>query len=239
MPSKPWPKELMRYVPRIESAAIIGTKVEDALRTYWPGVFWPENPLPERSSTAIGIVIYSIGLFSAVRQVRSTIRDQWRTGSLVVVPLSTRFLFEMWGAIHFSRLTLGRLMVHDALDQATGRAVRLLLGSRSGVGLPWGGVSGQRSLNVLDFIRALGDTCPNAEEFYAFLSDTSHPSFVQNLWFHMAGPPIANWGNALFSEHVHGLLEKTLSAFELASHGTEDDVIAILDEGTRLVQTAS
>ncbi len=150
----------------------------------------------------------------------------------MVVPLNTRFIFETWGAIHFARTTLSRLIEEGDIAREEKFTNRLTFGARSQVMLPYGGMVEERSISVMEFIRCLKDIREDAEDLYNFLSEASHPNLFQNLYFQMAGPPISNWDNAGFREHVHGLLERTLTALEAATGGMETDVVTILGKGT-------
>jgi len=239
VPDESWHEEISQYLPRLEAAGMVGSRVRNAQHLYWPGVFWPDSPPSRPASIAVRLGIYSVGLFSIARLVRSAVREHWLAGLFVIVPLTTRFLFEIWGALHFAQVTLSALLQGGDLAPLERRAMRLMLGSRSHVLLPWGQASEESSFNVAEFVRTLRDVCPDAEDLYAFLSEASHPSFVQNTYFQMAGPPAPNWRNARFREHAHALLNKTLEIVEIASEGTEDDLLVILEEGTRFIQASS
>ena len=169
-------------------------------------------------------------------QIRGIVRDHWLSGQFVVVPLNARFVLETWGAIHFARLTLERLVHEGDVEREEERTNRLTFGARSPVQLPWGGVTDTQSFNVLEFIRGLKDERSDAEELYNFLSEASHPNMIQNFYFQMAGPPISNWNNEKFKQHGHSLLNKALEAFEASTRGMEQDVVIVLKEGTDYIR---
>jgi len=239
LPREPWHEEISQYVPRLEAASTIGPRVNNAQHLYWPGVFWPDSPPSRPASIAVTLGVYSVSLFSISQLVRSAVREHWLAGQFVIIPLTTRFLFEIWGALHFAQITLHALIKGGDLDRLARRVTRLALGSRAHVLLPWGQASSQRSLNVAELVRTLRDVCPDGEDLYAFLSEASHPNFVQSTYFQMMGPPAPNWSNSRFREHAHALLNKTLGIFEIASEGTEDDLLVILEEGTRFIEASS
>jgi len=162
------------------------------------------------------------------------VNEQWVSGFFAVVPLTTRFVFETWGAVHFARLTLARLIQEGDLDREEDRTNHLTFGSRSEVHLPWSGVASGRSFNVLDFIRNVADARPDAEDPYNFLSEASHPNFLQNAYFQMAEPPISNWDKELFKGLAHNLLTKTLDAYATSTRGMETDVVFMLRDGTNV-----
>jgi hypothetical protein len=187
VPKDSWRAEIAQYLPRLESATAVDPAVAAALSSSLPGVFWPDVEPPRAAAIASRLVNYAVNLFGVARQVRAIAREQWLSGLLVIVPLTTRFVFESWGAVHFARLTLSRLIQKGDLEREEERTDRLTFGSRSEVRLPWGGVASGQSFNVLDFVRGLTDERSDAEDLYNFLSEASHPNFLQNSYFQMAG----------------------------------------------------
>lgn len=236
VPKDTWREETARYKLRLDAAVAVDAAATNALSSYWPGVFWPESQPPPEAAIASRLATYAVNLFAMACQVRSIVRDQWLAGLFLVVPLNTRFVLEAWGAIHFARLTLDRLVQEGDLKREEQRTNRLTFGARSQVRLPWGGIADMQSFNVLEFVRGLTDVRPDAEELYNFLSEASHPNMIQNFYFQMAGPPISNWDNQAFNNHGHSLLNRTLEAFEASARGMEQDVAMLLKNGTQYIR---
>ncbi len=232
-----WRREIQRYLSRLDAASTISPDTVEAFSRLYPRNFWYETPPSRRAALACRTVIYSANLFSIAIQLRRVIREQWLAGLFLIVPLNTRFFFEIWGGIHFARTTLIRLMREPDLDREELRINRLTHGSRTGVLLPGAGegFSQERSFNVLDFIDGLDDVSADARSLYDFLSEASHPNFIQNTYFQIAGDPISNWDNEAFNTHGHSLLDRTLAAFEMAASGADSDLVALLEEGSSYI----
>jgi hypothetical protein len=231
-----WRREIERYLSRLKA---VGTILPDTLETLsrlYPGNFWHKTPPSRGAVLASQVAVYSANLFSTAIQIRGVILEQWLTGLFLIVPLNTRFFFEIWGGIHFARTTLKRLVCDGNFDKEELRINRLIQGSRTEIKVPWGGVSQERSFNVLDFIDGLADVRTDARSLYDFLSEASHPNFIQNIYFQIAGDPISNWDNERFNTHGHSLLDRTLVAFEVAASGVDSDIVALLQEGSSYVQ---
>jgi hypothetical protein len=239
VPNESWREETAPYRSRLETAASVDPAAIDAMTAYWPGVLWPNGVPPPQVSVVSRLGIYAVNLFGTALQVRRVVRDQWLSGLFVVVPLSTRFVLETWGAIQFARLTFERLLREGNVDREEERTNRLTFGARFPVQLPWGGVTDEKSFNVLEFVRGLSDARVDAEELYNFLSEASHPNMLQHSYFQMAGPPISNWNNAAFKPRGHSLLSKTLEAFEASARGMDQDIVTILRDGTDFIRNAT
>lgn len=230
-----WRKEIKPYLERLRLATGLNQDIKDKLKGKWPGVFWPNETSGEAERLAILLVLYAVNMFTSCIKVREVVADQWEKGIFIVVPLNTRFVYEIWGAIHFSRIILSRLIEHDDVEREQKIVNRLTQGARSDVMLPWGDLTNEQSYSVMEFIRCLKDVYDEATETYYFLCEAAHPNFVQSKYFEMAGPPAPNWSNHKFKEHAHTLLEKTLAAFEKASYGMELDVLNILGNGENYI----
>ncbi|MCI0564276.1 MAG: hypothetical protein MN733_37865, partial [Nitrososphaera sp.] len=234
-----WRVETTPYLQRLGTIISVAPEVEGALKKYWPGYFWIDDQvLPPAANVAGRLGIYAVNTLTLGTRVLVIVLQQWIEGTFFLVPLNARFAFECWGGIHFARLTLMRLIKEGNIEREDERARRLSLGSRIEVSLPWGGVSEEKSYNVLDWIDSLKDTCKDARELYDFLSEASHPNFLQNGYFQLASPPLSNWRNEKFKKHGHQLLQKTATAIEAASKGMQSDVLWILEEGTKYIQEA-
>jgi hypothetical protein len=238
LPNDSWREEIKRYLQRLEKASSVEASTAEMFSELYQEVFFLKSepePLPEaRIASRLGA--YAGSLFGVATQVRMVVLNQWLSGQFTVVPLNTRFVFEIWGAIHFARRTLERLMKEGDTKREEERIDRLLFGARYPVELPFGTDASLASFNVLGFIDKLEKDRPGAREMYNFLSEASHPNMMQNMWFQLAGPPLANWQNESFKQHGHLLLNKALEAFEAAKGGMEEDVKVILEGGTDYIR---
>jgi hypothetical protein len=138
-------------------------------------------------------------------------------------------MYELWGAAHYARHTIEEMHDSGEVQTPLEKTKRLLLGVRSEVQLPWGGTSDETSIHVMDFVRSLVDTYPQAEETYGFLCESCHPSYLRLTTWSLAGPPLHNWTNEKFREHGHNLIDRTLEAVEQALQGIAYDTTKTLE----------
>lgn len=244
VPKESWRSEIKRYLPRLDAVTQLDSKIEGFIKQYES--FWPDpstssgswcEPLHQGSLIAFNLMGYAVMNFNIAINIIIAIKEQWNSGLFVIVPLNTRFVFETWGAIHFSKSTLFRLCSEKNIQREQERLDRLIFGAKkSEVILPFGGVAEKQSFSVMEFIRCLKDEYKDAEKIYDFLSEASHPNMFQNFYFLMAGPPISNWDNIGFKNHGRQLLDKTLTALEMASKGLQLDVLDILQIGTSYIE---
>lgn len=186
-----------------------------------------DDPLAEVIIKRLGIYgssTYFIGL-----QVALNVLNLWESGQFVVVPLNTRFVYECWGGVHYANSILHRFVVSGDAEKEFERVERLTFGTRSEIHLPWGGTSADlKSIHVMDFIHCLKDAEPDAEDVYAFLSEASHPSFTENSYFQMAGPPISNWDNKAFERTMRPQLERCFRILEKSVEGLQTDSFKLI-----------
>jgi hypothetical protein len=105
------------------------------------------------------------------------------------------------------------------LDEAGRKTARLTFSAKTPVALPWGGQTTNQAYNILTFIQKLTNTYGHAEDDYDFLSEGSHPSFLQNTYFIMASKTYDNWSNESFRAHADRILERTISVIEATARG--------------------
>jgi hypothetical protein len=236
-----WRDETSGYLPRIRAANEISIELRESFNKYWPGCFFSTNNPTVGASVAIRLGVYANNIFSTSLQVSQEIDNQWNNGLFVIVPMSSRFVIESWGAIHFARTTLDRLLKDGDVEREEKRVKRLTFGSRSDkqseIKLPFGGVTDNQSFNVMNFIDSLADVSKEAIENYNFFSEASHPNFVQSSYFQLAGPPLPNWTNDCYKNHGHKLLERKVLAIEQATSGIQSDMAHILKEVTSYVES--
>ena len=230
-----WKLELGQYNARIDRIAFDARQFESLANRL------PALPLQHALSLK-GTVALNLSLFSlfhcygmAVHSLRS-FRILWESSAVPCVSLTVRFLFELWGAAHFTRETLDCLNKPGSEEKALGATRRLVLGTRSPVPLPWGGSADEKSFNVMEFVRSLSSIYPRAEESYAFLCESCHPSMLQHGYWLMTVPPKDNWSNENFKRTGHELIGKTISICEEAVHGIGLEVNSVLTNALAVIE---
>ena len=234
--SDSWKGETSVYLPRIDAALQLDNKLKSIFKTNWLRQHCPGPAVSEVSSIAIRIALYANSVFSVSFQSFPEIKSLWSSGKFVLIPVVVRYIYECWGAVHYSRNTLQRLIVEEDIERELKRVNRLTFGSRSEVRLPFGGNADEQSINVLTFIQSLSDIVGDSEEKYGFLSEACHPNMFQSRYFQLAGPPMSNWKNELFKKHGHELLEQTVVIIETMCSGIQDDLIDIMESCQRYVE---
>ena len=238
-----WCDETGIYLQRLDAAAAVSEELHASYKTYWPGCFFSTADPSDGASVALQLGVYASNIFTTSLHVSMELPNQWRKGLFVLVPMSSRFVIESWGAIHFARITLDRLIKEKDVEREKSRVKRLTFGSRldkhSKVELPFvsGGVTDSQSFNVMNFIDSLSDVSKESIENYNFLSEASHPNFLQSSYFQLAGPPLANWGNDRYKTHGHQLLERTVQSIERATSGIQTDMVHILESATQHINS--
>ena len=233
--SDSWKGETSIYLSRIDEVLQLNEELKNTIKRNWLRKRCPGPAVSDASTLAIRIALYANSIFSVTFQSFPEIRTLWSSGQFVFVPLVVRYIYECWGAVHYSKKTLQRLILEENIERELNRVNRLTNGSRSEVQLPFGGYANETSINVLTFIQSLSDIDAESEKKYAFLSEACHPNMFQSTYFQMAGPPSSNWENEKFKEHGHKLLEETVSIIESISSGIQDDLSEILESSEKYV----
>ena len=153
----------------------------------------------------------------------------WEKGMFSTISLPTRLVYELWGAIHYAWQTIGQMNATGNVSRASEISNRLTMGARSEVQLPWGGITQEKSINVISFIDLLKDVEPQAKKIYNFLCESCHPSFLRLTSWSLMGPHIGNWTNKKFCEHAHVLIADTLRYMEGALQGISLDTLKTLE----------
>lgn len=142
-----WERETSRYQQRL-------TRIED----WQPNLLHlierlPDIPLnysPSNQGTvAIQCSLYVLGCMTFAKHASATFLKLWQDGLFVTISLPARLIYELWGAAHFARQTLVQMQDSGDIDKALTKTLRLALGSRSEVRLPWGGTTSEKSIHVL------------------------------------------------------------------------------------------
>jgi len=182
-----------------------------------------------QGSVAIQLSLFVLGGMTFADQATTAFLTLWRNGIFTTISLPARLMYELWGAAHYARHTIEEMHDSGEVQTPLEKTKRLLLGVRSEVQLPWGGTSDETSIHVMDFVRSLVDTYPQAEETYGFLCESCHPSYLRLTTWSLAGPPLHNWTNEKFREHGHNLIDRTLEAVEQALQGIAYDTTKTLE----------
>ena len=170
-------------------------------------------------------------------QSAQTICDLWESGRFVLVPLNTRFVLESWSRMHYAVDVLNKMVKTGNIDKAEEWTERLTFGTRSEITFPWGGKGNDvKAIHINDCLCSLQDVLPEYKSLYAFLSESSHPSFTENMYFMMAGPPISNWNNVPFRETMKPMIEKCLTILERSIEGVLADFSLIASLESVVVQ---
>lgn len=238
-----WRTETDIYLPRIKASTEITEELHDSFNKYWPGCFSSTPNPSDSTSVALQLAVYTSSIFSSSMRVSLEIPCQWEKGLFILIPISTRYVIECCGAIHFSRKILDRLIKDQNIEEEKIRINKLIYGSRidknSKVQIPFigSGFTEIQSTNVMTFIDSLKNTSPELIEDYNFLCEASHPNFIQSMYYQLAGPPSHNWSNDAYKTTGHQILERTVQAFERARILIQADIIHIFENSTNYVNS--
>jgi len=222
-----WEEETSRYRKRLTQLNKWQPELSNLIERL------PDIPLSYKPSTegliAINLSLFVLGCMSFSMQATAAFLTLWRHGMFATISLPARLIYELWGATHFARQTILQMQNSGKVEQAVARTRRLTIGARSEVQLPWGGITSEKSIHVMDFVRLLTDIYPQAEDTYDFLCESCHPSYLRLTTWSMAGPFFHNWTNEKFREQGHSLIARTLQAVEQALQGIAYDTTKTLE----------
>jgi len=180
------------------------------------------NPSQE-GSVAIQLTIFATqGCVVPTKQVSLEFLKLWDDNLLTGASLLVRLVYELWGAISYANSILKKMQCNKNVELSKKISQQLLTGSRSPVLLPWGGYSDDKSIHIMDMIRALSDIYPNAIETYEFLCESCHPSCLMLGYWTLAIPP-GNWDNTHFQENMHLVITRTLNTLRLSLEGISSE----------------
>jgi hypothetical protein len=225
-----WEREAHKYHERLTGIRQWSPDVSYLVKRL-PDVPLNYKPSPE-GLVAINQSLYVLESMGVANQATVAFLRLWEEGLLATISLPARLIYELWGATHFACQTLGQMRDSGNIDRAAERAKRLTLGVRSEVRLPWGGTITKKdisAINVMDLVRSLADSYPQAENDYNFLCESCHPSHLRLVTWLLSGPKIGNWENEKYREEVHGLIDHTIGTTERALAGIAAKVIETLE----------
>lgn len=221
-----WQVETEIYVPRIGKALdLLASPLAECRKL-------PKAPFSHKPSIEEQFV-YSIALFAqngaiVADQLIDNIGLLWRQGRMIGVSGLARFAVEYWAAVYFGKNILTDYMADKNLEKAVRKGARLTFSAKTPVRLWWGGETANPAYSVMTFIDRLSAVRPDIKASYDFLSEASHPNFVQNTYFVMASRVYDNFSNDTFKAYAHEILERTVSIIETVAEGLAADVIEII-----------
>lgn len=222
-----WGEETARYSERLRRIGNWQPNLS-ALIERLPDI--PLNYSPSlQGMVAVQLSLFVLGCTTFTAQAAAAFLNLWRDGLFTTISLPARLMYELWGAAHFARLTLEQMQDSGNVGEAAERSQRLSLGARSEVQLPWGGITSEKSIHVMGFVRSLADIYPQAEDTYDFLCESCHPSYLRLTTWSIAGPFLHNWTNEKFREQGHHLIDRTLQAVERTLEGIALDTRKTLE----------
>ena len=229
-----WKNQTARYEARVDGLGVPLIKLRDDLKQL------PLAPLAYRPSN-IGLIKYQLcllvggGIRSACELVQST-QLLWRSGRFLSASLNIRLLMEIWGALTYSEAQVLQILDESGdVSKVSGRIEKLFYGFESGVPLPWGGVSTQSTVNVMDLMKEADTMLPGAMNTYKFLCDACHPTFVQYTYLLLAGANYEYWSDKKFAAEAHDVLDRALHGAETAVQGMQMVSYAILRNALPLI----
>lgn len=232
VPSDSWKNEIQRYLNRLEELSYVRPEIKLFYQNYWLKNMWPGTWSGEYERAVIFIATFSNRLFSQASVFSHLTVRLWTEGHLFAVPLNTRFIFESWGAIHYAM----NLLDNPNKEKIPQLAENIFMGAyKAMVELPTGGIATAQCPNVMEYIRALEDVEPDAQEIYSFLSSASHPNSLQNTYFEMMSSHFSAWGGKRFDEHAHALLEKVISAHKKSYCSLQVDLGIIIKKAATIL----
>jgi hypothetical protein len=222
----PWQVDTEVYVPRIGKALDLLASPLAKCRQL------PTAPFSHKPSIEEHLV-YSIALFAqngaiVADQLIDNIGLLWSQGRMVGVSGLARFAVEYWAAVYFGKKILSDYMADKNLEEAVRKGARLTFGAKTPVRLWWGGETANPAYSVMTFIDRLSAVRPDIKASYDFLSEASHPNFVQNMYFVIASHVYDNFSNDTFKAYAHEILERTVSIIETVAGGLAADVMEIV-----------
>ena len=174
----------------------------------------------DRSRLVSSIYIYACAQFNVSRQAVNAIITMWKDGLFILLPLNTRYVLEVWSAMHYAHKLFMKTTNGYNLDELRINIQKLTLGARSNTWEYWG-TSDAKSHNIMKFIQHLDKDENGVEDQYNFLSEASHPNLVQSGYLQLMGPPISKWNEAAFKENAIPLLDRTLCCLESSDKGIQ------------------
>jgi hypothetical protein len=192
----------------------------ESINAHWariPHIPMDYTPSP-KGGIALNLALFTMnGCLVPLQSAPQAMANLWQAGLMQMISLPVRYALEAAGGVAYARWVWDRLESTGDIDKAGERVARLLMGARSDVQLPWGDPSTLVSINVMDFVDKMTSAgYVEAKEDYAFLCESCHPSFIQLVFWNIAGAPDMEFSNPLFDARMATQLERTVSSLEKA-----------------------
>jgi hypothetical protein len=228
-----WQTETEQYLPRISKTQECFAAVDLLMKEL------PIAPFA-KEATREQQVAYSLARFAqngtiVVRQLLSNVELQWKDGRMIGVCGPIRFSLEYWAAIHFGKQLLLNYLNDKNIERIEHKSARLTFSGKTPVKLPWGGTTEHEAYSVMNFIDALFKSNPHVRDDYNFLSEATHPNFLQNTYYLMAGRGYENFGNEKFKKYAHEILEQTVAILERVALGVASEAEELAEHALPLL----
>ena len=220
-----WQTETEIYLPRISKTHAFFGEVDLLLKNL-PKAPFLESPTREQQ-VAYSLVRFGQNGTTVVRQLIDNVAMQWKEGRLVGVCGPVRFGLEYWAAIHFGRQILLQYQKFGNIEQAEHKTARLTFSGKTPVKLPWGGTTEHKAYSVMTFINTIQKSHPEVRDDYNFLSEATHPNFLQNTYYLMASREHENFSNEKFKTYAHEILEQTIAILERVASGVASESLEL------------
>ncbi len=219
---KTWQTETAVYLVRLDSV-LSQVKLPPPHPASIPRPPLGTLPSPLQSVIQRAVAFYEVGIWCRTKETVEAIITLWREGYLSPGAPLARLLLEMWGASRCMTNTLDAFAKHKEIARLSQTVDRLFEGVRSHVLLPWGGPASARPIHVLDVIRALGETFPEAMAVYEDLCESAHANLPRFFEWWVLGKAGDNWTNESMQTRGHALINKTVEAVEHAVWGVKTE----------------
>jgi len=213
-----WEIETGKYIPRRAALADHFVAEQRKLEPLPLGPF--STPFTLEDWVAFQLATFAWHGVGVVDHLFDNVRFLWREGRMVGVSGLVRFSVEYWAAIYFGLRIIRTYLQDNNLEEALRKTSRLTQSCKTPVRLPWGGETVDVAYSVSTFVDALSKERSKVRDHYDFLSEASHPNFLQNMYFMMAGRVHDNFSNETFRVYAHEILDKTVTTLEEAVLGT-------------------
>lgn len=230
-----WKVESSRYLARIDKLKNTKDDINRGAIQKLPSI--PLEYLPSSEGLiALNIVLYTITCLNLSLNSLNAFVILWEKCLLSSLSVHARQIYELWGATHYAYQLLLEMHISENPKKVDRRVVRLLHGARSEVQMPWGGLTKEQSIHVMDLIRSLKDVYPETETTYGFLCESCHPNYFRLMEWFIGGPPFYNWDNKAFNRNGHNLIDQTLRTMEQALSGIVSDTNKSLEIAIPYIQ---
>lgn len=216
-----WQIETGKYMPRLSALADY-LIAEKGKRPALPIPPFSKPPSLEQH-VAFSLATFVNSGITVVDQLFDNVGLLWSQGRVVGISGLVRFSLEYWAAVHFALTIITAYLKDGNIEEAARKTGRLTFSGKTPVRLPWGGETTNVAYSVMTLLDRLVLVHHEVKGSYDFLSEASHPNFLQNFYFIMASRVYDNFSNEAFRIYAHEILDRTVGILERAVHGTLED----------------